>query len=107
MFLLSLLLAFIMFEIIFFWHVKLKPSYRQRVFWMQREQELTSSVSQMKQEVARKRYFIRKVMTDPKFRERIVREHTSFVKPGEYVIFFKKSEEHLKSDTTKPSSYLK
>lgn len=89
----------ILLGIFIFWQLKLRHSYRQQKFWQQQGEKLQISVSRAQRMVARKKYFIRKMMTDPQFRERVAREQVDFAKPDEYIIFFKGHEEQLRSST--------
>lgn len=58
-----------------------------RAFRTQRE-HLERRVNRYRLQVAKKRYFVRKLMTDADFREHMLHEQVDYVGENEYVIYF-------------------
>ena len=70
-----------------------------RAIRAQRE-HLEIEVKRYRLQVATKRYFIRKLMTDADFREQVLREQIDYVGEDEYAIYFREEGEHV-SNTEK------
>lgn len=82
----------LVFAIYFFWGKRFQEAYRQyQVLQMQRE-HLEADVKHYRLQIATKRYFIRKLMTDAYFREQVAHEQIDFAKVHEYVIYFHTAE---------------
>ena len=56
---------------------------------------LEVEVKRYRLQVATKRYFIRKLMADADFRERVLREQIDYVGEDEYAIYFREEGERL------------
>ncbi len=77
------------------WGCRFLDAWRyHRAVCTQRE-HLEVKIKRYRLQVAKKRYFIRKLMTDADFREQVLREQIDYVGEDEYAIYFREEGEHL------------
>ena len=80
------------FTIYFFWGKRFQNAYRQYQALHAQREHLEADVKHYRLQIATKRYFIRKLMTDAYFREQVAHEQIDFAKMHEYVIYFHTTE---------------
>lgn len=78
--------------IYYFWGKPFHNTYHNYQNWKLKNSQLQQSIIRIRKQVLSKKYFIRKLMTDTAFRERFMREKNGFLRPSEYIVFFKTRE---------------
>ena len=87
-----LLAAYVVYAL---WGCRFLDAWRyHRAVCTQRE-HLEVKIKRYRLQVAKKRYFIRKLMTDVDFREQVLREQIDYVGEDEYAIYFREEGEYL------------
>ena len=90
-----LLLSLAVYIIYALWEGRFLDAWRyHRAVRAQREY-LEVKIKRYRLQVAKKRYFIRKLMTDADFREQVLREQVDYVGEDEYAIYFREEGERL------------
>lgn len=72
-----------------FWGKRFYASYMHYKALTLKRIQYETLIDDLKLEVMAKKYFIKKLMTDPGFREHVAHEQAGFLRTGEYVIRFK------------------
>ena len=86
-----------------FWGRKFYSAYQKYCLWKNKKLVLEQKIKKLNFTIYQKKYFIKKLMTDPKFREYVAHEQNGFLKANEYVIYFKQTEElHTEGKTLNP-----
>lgn len=75
-----------------YWGIPFRSAYRKYSHWTQQKNALEQKISILRLQIAHKKHFIRKLMTDRDFREYVSREQLKYLKDNEYVVFFKQGE---------------
>ena len=76
-----------------YWGIPFRSAYRKYSHWTQQKNALEQRINILRLQIAYKKHFIRKLMTDRAFREYVSREQLKYLKDNEYVVFFKQGEE--------------
>lgn len=88
----SLMLVVLIAGIYRYWGIPFRSAYRKYYRWVQQSTTLEQKIGVLRLQIAQKKHFIRKLMTDRDFREYVSREQLKYLNDNEYVVFFKREE---------------
>ena len=85
----SFILLGLMIGVYAFWGRQFYAAYARYKVLKEKRVEFETLVNGLRFEVMSKKYFIKKMMMDPAFREHVAHEQSGFLRKNEYVIRFK------------------